>query len=152
MDDPRYHNSTIRSLILLKTGSGVYNYNIYRPVLNIGQRQYPRRPTQSGTVPLFVEQFHNLWNSSTICGTASQKCGTAPKKSGTSAESGSLFHKLWNSSTNCGTAPISCMLFQDVKQCATFNCVSHRSISSHKLLFRIIVMHIVLCKFMVEDY
>ena len=43
-------------------------------------RQYPRRPTQSGTVPLFVEQFHFLWNSSTFCGTASQKCGTAPQK------------------------------------------------------------------------
>ena len=42
--------------------------------------QYPRRPTQSGTVPLFVEQFHFLWKSSKICGTASQKCGTAPQK------------------------------------------------------------------------
>ena len=31
--------------------------------------QYPRRPTQSGTVPLFVEQFQFLWNSSTVCGT-----------------------------------------------------------------------------------
>ena len=27
-----------------------------------------------------VEQFHFLWNSSTICGTASQKMWTAPKK------------------------------------------------------------------------
>ena len=33
---------------------------------NIGLfiRQYPRRPTQSETVPLFVEQFHNLSMSS----------------------------------------------------------------------------------------
>ena len=29
---------------------------------------------------IFVEQFHFLWNSSTICGTASNKCGTAPQK------------------------------------------------------------------------
>ena len=26
-----------------------------------------------------VEQFHFMWNSSTICGTAAQKCGTAPQ-------------------------------------------------------------------------
>ena len=25
--------------------------------------QYPRRPIQSGTFPLFVQQFNNLWNS-----------------------------------------------------------------------------------------
>ena len=35
---------------------------------------------------------------------------------------------------------------------ATFNCVLYRSESSHKLLFRVIVIHLVLCKFMVENY
>ena len=93
-----------------------------------------------------VEQFHNLWNSVPKMWNSSPKSGTGP-------EIGSLFHKLWNSSTICGTAPPkSSMLFQDVEQCATFNCVSHRSGSSHKFLFRIIVMHLVLCKFMVENY
>ena len=45
--------------------------------------QHPRRPTQSGTVPLFVEQFHFLWNSSTFCGTVPQFV--------------EQFHNLWNS-------------------------------------------------------
>ena len=53
----------------------------------------------------------------------------------------------WNRSKICGTAPPkSKMLFQDVEQCVTFNCGSHGSGSSHKLLFRIIVMHLVCCK------
>ena len=47
-----------------------------------GFRQYPRRPTQGGIVPLFMEQFHKKWNSSTICRTASreilQKIGEKP--------------------------------------------------------------------------
>ena len=52
--------------------------------------QYPRRPTQSGiTVPLFVEQFYNLWNSV-------PKMWISSPKSGTGAESGSLFRNLWN--------------------------------------------------------
>ena len=75
-------------------------------------------------------------------------------KSGTGAEIGSLLHELWNSSTICGTVPAKSgagtmnsttentngMLFQDVIQCTTFNCVSHRSRSSHKLSLRIIVL------------
>ena len=48
--------------------------------------QYPRRPTQSGTVPLFVEQFHFLWNSSTIRGIG--------------PVSGSHFNKLWKRRPN----------------------------------------------------
>ena len=90
--------------------------------------QYPRRPTQSGTVPLFVEQFHNLWNSVPKMWNSSPKSGTGP-------EIGSLFHKLWNSSTICGTAPAKSgtgtmnsttkvtngMLFQDVIQCTPLN-------------------------------
>ena len=40
-----------------------------------------------------VEHFHFLCNSSTICGTASQKCGTGPVN-------GSQFHKLWNRGPN----------------------------------------------------
>ena len=27
-----------------------------------------------------VEQFHNLWNCSTFCGSGFQKCGTAPQR------------------------------------------------------------------------
>ena len=81
-----------------------------------------------------MEQFHNLWNS------IPKNLNGFPK-SGTGAESGLLFHKLWNSSTICVTAPpISSMLFQDVEQCATLNCVSHYSGLSHKLLFRIVVL------------
>ena len=53
--------------------------------------QYPRRPTQSGTVPL-------LWNSSTICGTTSQKCGTAPQTVEQVLKAGHCI-------TNCGTVP-----------------------------------------------
>ena len=56
------------------------------------------------------------------------------------------FLNLWNNS------PKSNILFQDVEQYATFNCVSYRSGLSHRLSFRIIVMHLVLCKFMVENY
>jgi hypothetical protein len=29
--------------------------------------QYPRRSTQSGTVPLLLELFHKKWNCSTLC-------------------------------------------------------------------------------------
>ena len=83
-------------------------------------QQYPRRPTQSGTVPNFVEQLHNFWNSV-------PKIWNSSPKSGTGAECGSLFHNLWNSSTICGTAPPkSNMPFQDVEQCATFYCKSIR--------------------------
>ena len=63
-----------------------------------------------------VKHFHFLWNC---------------------AESWSLFHKLWNSSSISWTAPFkSSMLFQDVEQFATFNCVSHPSGSYYKLLFQ----------------
>ena len=51
--------------------------------------QYPRRPTQSGTVPLFMEWFHNLWNSVPKMWNSSPKSGTGPV-------SGSQFNKLWN--------------------------------------------------------
>ena len=81
-----------------------------------------------GTVPQFVEQFHNLWNSSTICGTVSQKYGTAPQKVEQVLKSGRC-------STNCGTAPAKSetgtlnstakvtngRLFQDVIQCTPLN-------------------------------
>ena len=60
--------------------------------------QYSRRPTQSGTVPLFMEQFQFLWNSV-------PKMWNSSTKSGTGAESGSLFHKLRENSTICRTAP-----------------------------------------------
>ena len=60
--------------------------------------QYPRRPTQSETVPPFVEQFHNSW-------IGVPKMWNSSSKSGTGAESGSLFHKLRNNSTIYGTAP-----------------------------------------------
>ena len=45
-----------------------------------------------------VEHFHFLWNTSTICGTASQNCGTAPQKVEQVLKAG---HCL----TNCGTVP-----------------------------------------------
>jgi hypothetical protein len=78
----------------LSTYHSRHDVNILRYVkqfyFNI--RQYPRRPTHSGTVPLFEEQF--------------QKSGTVPNfsdhviqkrngftKSGTGAVSGSQFHK-----------------------------------------------------------
>ena len=53
--------------------------------LNLNQKigQYPRRPTQSGTVPLFVEQ-------------RPKKCGTAPQKVKQVLKAG-------HCSTNCGT-------------------------------------------------
>ena len=50
-----------------------------------------------------VEQFHFLWNSSTICGTVTQKCGTALQKVEQVLKAG-------HCSTNCGTVP------QKVKQ------------------------------------
>ena len=70
--------------------------------MNLGQ--CPRRPTQSGTVPLFVEQFYKS-------GTVPQFMEQCPKtveqlpKIGTCAEIGSLLHELWNNSTTCGTVP-----------------------------------------------
>ena len=47
-----------------------------------------------------VEKFHFLWNSSTISGTASQKCGTALQKVEQVLKAG-------NCSTNCGTGTIN---------------------------------------------
>jgi hypothetical protein len=72
-------------------------------------RQYPRRPTQSGTVPLFVEQFHIfqvMWSKS---GTALQKSGTALQKSGTGPKSGSQFQNMWNSDSHVGLIS-SCLI------------------------------------------
>ena len=43
-----------------------------------------------------AEQFHFLWNSSIICGTASQNRGTAPQKVEQVLKAG-------HSSRNCGT-------------------------------------------------
>ena len=93
-----------------------------------------------------MEQFH-------LCGTVYQKCGIAPQKVEQVLIAG-------HCSTNCGTVPqfverlllkveqvqltvttvTTNMLFQDVEQCTTLNCVSHRSISSQKLLFRMNVL------------
>ena len=106
-----------------------------QPLVKKGQ--YPRRLTQSGTVPLFVEQFYKKWNSSTICGTVSQKCGTAPQKVEQVLKSG-------HCSTNCGTAPAKSgtgtmnsttkvtngMLFQDVIQCTPLN-AHHMVVDRH---------------------
>ena len=47
-----------------------------------------------------VEQFHFLWNGSTICGTASQKMRNSSQKVEQVLKAG-----LWNSSIICGTAP-----------------------------------------------
>ena len=49
---------------------------------------------ESGTVPLFVEQFHRKWNSSTISGTGSRKSGTVPLFLEQKWNSGSQFRRL----------------------------------------------------------
>ena len=84
-----------------------------------------------GTDPQKVEQVLKAGHSSTNCETVPQSCGAAPPKSGTGTIDSDESHNS--------------MLFQDIKQCTTFNCVSYRSTSSHKLLFRIIVKYYVLC-------
>ena len=51
--------------IIGKQGSNVKSHSQYAIAFLLENIwQHPRRPTKSGTVPLFVEQFHNLWNSS----------------------------------------------------------------------------------------
>jgi hypothetical protein len=70
--------------------------------------QYPRRPTQSGTVPLSDEQSQIL-NLRTKSGAVPHfpdhvlKSGIAPRESGTGTESGSQLYKMWNKDSHFGT-------------------------------------------------
>jgi hypothetical protein len=50
--------------------------------------QYPRRPTQSGTVPCVVEEYHNLLNRILKLWSISWKKWNRSPKDGTGAESG----------------------------------------------------------------
>ena len=66
-----------------------------------------------------------------------------------------MFHKLCNSSTKSGTAPpktlkVACYfkMWNGVPLLIGYHIVVDR----HKWLFRIIIMHLVLSKFMAENY
>jgi hypothetical protein len=72
--------------------------------------QYPRRPTQSGTVPLFVEQFQKKWNWSTFCEkmwNCSTFFGLRDPKTEQLYEKVEKVLKAGHSSTKCGAAPIN---------------------------------------------
>ena len=69
--------SSFSSLNTTRPHNNVHLLQIHLRVKLI--RQYPSRPTKSETVPLFVEQSHFLWNSSTFCGTVPQFVEQRPK-------------------------------------------------------------------------
>jgi hypothetical protein len=65
--------------------------------LPINPWQYPRRPTQSGTVPHFVKQFQKKWNCSKFSGSPDSEAEQLYEKVEQVLKAG-------HSSTKCGTA------------------------------------------------
>ena len=96
-----------------------------------------------------VEQFHFLWF--TVPQFVEERPNNVEQlQKGEQVLKGGHYPQIVEQFHKKGTAPLkSSMLFGVVEQSATLNCVSHGSASSHKLLFRIIVVHLVLCKSLV---